>query len=262
MASKSLANIVHLIEAQKNELSVEACFLHDLQRSIEMTNDKNVRKPSSTYKPSGMNCIRRSYYEITGQPSNSHMDYTGIGICNSGTDTHVRIQTAITQMIDNGMDCEYIDVEQFVKERKLKHLQVKQHTGMETKLYHKVLNISFMCDGIIRYKGKYYILELKTESANKFYNREGVDPSHYNQATVYSLSLELDDVLFVYISRDNLMMKSYMFHTTEDMKQNIVGYIEECDSYIKKKKTPPKPDNVPRKTCEYCEYKMLCRQEK
>ena len=261
MSSSSLKNIVHLLEAQNNELSVEACFLHDLQRSIEMTNNNNDRKPSRTYKPSGMNCIRASYYEISGKESKSYMDYAGVGICNSGTDTHVRIQTAISQMKDNNIDCEYVDVEKFVKSRKLDYLDIKSHSGMETKLYHKKLNMSFMCDGIIKYKGKYYILELKTESSNKFFNREGVDPSHFQQAIAYSLSLGLDDVMFIYISRDNSTMKSYMFHVTDDMKQSLISYIEECDSYLKKKKTPPKPENVSRKTCEWCNYKSLCRSE-
>ena len=48
---------------------------------------------------------------------------------------------------------------------------------------------------------------------------------------------------------------------TDEMKNNIVGYIEECDSYIKKKKTPPIPVNVERKTCMYCPYVSTCNKE-
>lgn len=263
MARSSLKNVMRLIDAAKETLPVEQSFLNDLKRSIEMTADKGGdRLPSKTYKPSGMNCIRASYYQIMGvQPDPSSSSYTLVGICNSGTDIHVRVQTAVEDMKNNGIDCEYIDVADFVKSRNLDYLNIVAKSGMETKLYHKTLNISFMCDGIIRYKGKYYILELKTENSYKFMNRNGVDPSHYNQGTAYSLAFGLDDVLFVYISRDILDMKAFMFHVTDEMKQNLVGYIEECDGYVNRMIAPPKPEKVSKKACSYCGYKNQCKRD-
>ena len=132
---------------------------------------------------------------------------------------------------------------------------------METKLRHKTLNLSFLCDGIIKYKNHYYILELKTESSNKWYGREGVDPGHYNQAICYSLSFGISEVLFVYINRDIFDMKSFIFNVTDDMKQSVVGLIDECDSYVSKLLAPPKPQNLSKKTCEYCTYKTQCRKD-
>ena len=132
---------------------------------------------------------------------------------------------------------------------------------METKLYHNKLNISFLCDGIIRYKGHYYILELKTESTYKFVNRQGVDPSHYHQGITYSLAFGLNEVLFVYINRDVLDMKAFMFNVTEEMKLDIISYIEECDGYVKRMITPPKPEDVAKKTCSYCMYKSQCKKD-
>lgn len=263
MARSSLKNIINLIDAEKQTLSVEQSFLNDLKRSIELTNDKQARKPSQTYKPSAMNCIRQSYYSMVGKDVDENSSsYIGVGICNSGTDIHIRIQNAIQQMKDNGIDCEWIDVAKFIKQRKLNHLEVLSQGINETKLHHKVLNMHFMCDGIIKYKKKYYIVELKSESSNKFYTRDGVDPTHFKQGTAYSLSFEIPDVLFIYISRDNLDMKSYMFTPTDEMKQDIVDYIETCDGYIKRMITPPIPKDVARKTCEYCSYKTICRKER
>ena len=260
MARNSLKNISRLIDVEKELLAPEQAFLNDLRRSIELTDEKERRKPSQTYKPSGMNCMRASYYEITGtEPDESSTSYTLIGICNAGTDIHVRIQTAVDNMKLNGMDCEYVDVESYIKSRKLKNIEVRSKDGMETKLYHKKLNLSFMCDGIIRYRGHYYILELKTENSNKFWGRGGVDPSHFKQGTAYSVALEIDEVLFVYISRDTLDMKSFMFVPTDDMKQDLVGYIDTCDNYIKKFTVPPKEVNG--KTCSYCRYKGQCRKD-
>lgn len=263
MARQALKNVCRLIEAAKETLPVEIEFLNDLRRSIEITDEKNSPKPSLTYKPSGMNCIRQSYYQVSGfEQDASPSNYNGIAICETGTDRHVRIQDAVEQMKKNGMDCEYVDVAKFVKNRKLDYLEIKSKQGNETKLYHKGLNISFMCDGIIKYHNHYYIIEFKTEGSSKFFSRKGVDHSHYNQAICYSMALNIPEVLFVYISRDTLDMKAYIYTVTDEMKANIISYIEECDGYIKRKIAPPIPENIERKTCNYCSYKTQCRKDK
>ena len=109
-----------------------------------------------------MKCVRNMYYQVIGEDyDESDPKYSNIGILNSGTDIHIRVQQAIEGMKDNGIDCEYIDVADFVTSRNLDYLTIREKKGMETKLYHNLLNMSFMTDGIIRYKGKYYILEIK-----------------------------------------------------------------------------------------------------
>lgn len=261
MARNSMKNVCRLIKQADKKFPVELDFLGDLERSIELDDIKNRREPSHSYKPSGMKCVRQSYYEITGAEQDPpRSSYVGIGICNSGSDIHERIQKAVSNMKENGFNCEYVDVGDFVKKRKLTHLDIIEKQGMETKLYHKELNIRFLCDGIIKYKNRYYILELKTETSNKWFTRGGVDRYHYNQAVAYSLALGLDKVVFVYISRDTLDMKSYMFEVTDEMRQQLVDYIANCDSYIKKKKCPPKPD-VEKRVCEYCGYRLQCAKD-
>ena len=262
MARDSLKSVMRLIDTAAKELTPEQGFLADLKKSIEVDDLKGYRKPSQTYKPSGMNCIRSMYYQVVGRdvkPSTS--GYMMVGICNSGTDTHVRMQDYIENMKDNGIDCEYIDVADFIKIREFDDLEVREKCGMETKLYHKKLNMSFMTDGIIRYKGKYYILEIKTEASFKWQNRKDVDPKHYNQATAYSIAFGLSDVIFLYINRDVMDMKAYMYHVTDEMKQDLIGKIDACDGYVKRKITPPKPEDLPRNACTYCSYKEVCDKE-
>ena len=262
MARNSLKNVMRFIQTAKDTLPLEQDFINDLERSIELDANKGQRLPSKTYKPSGMNCIRQSYYQIIGaNPDESSANYTVVGICNSGTDIHVRVQTAVERMKENGMDCEYIDVADFVRQRNLNYLNIVSKNGMETKLYHTKLNMSFMCDGIIKYKNHYYILELKTENSYKFVNRKDVDQSHYNQGTAYSIAFGIDQVLFVYINRDVLDMKAFMFNVTAEMKENLIGYIEECDSYVSRMIAPPKPEDVSKKACSYCLYKSQCKKD-
>lgn len=263
MSRQSLKNVARLIAQAKEELPVEINFINDLKRSIELTDAQNSRKPSQTYKPSSMNCVRQSYYQISGvDPDTRQSNYNLVAICESGTDRHVRIQNAVSAMKENGMDCEYVNVADYIKSRGLdEYLEVVSQEGNETKLFHKTLNISFMCDGIIKYHDHYYIIEFKTEGSSKFFSRQGVDASHEHQAITYSLALNIPEVLFVYISRDTLDMKGYIYTVTDDMKNEIVSYIAACDDYLKNKIVPPKPENVSKKTCTYCQYANQCKKD-
>lgn len=259
MGRQSLKNVVRLIESANANIPVEQDFLNDLKRSIELSADKDTRKPSQSYKPSSMNCIRNMYFQLTGQDQDdSSSSYILVGIVNSGSDIHERVQGYIVDMQSNGIDCEYINVADFIKSRGLDDIDIVGQQGMETKLYHKKLNMSFLTDGIIRYKNKYYILELKTETSFKWQSRKGVDHKHYNQATAYSIAFGLDDVIFVYINRDILDMKAYMLTVTSDMKNDLIGKIDLCDSYVSRKEIPPKPEEASNKFCQYCAYRSVC----
>lgn len=259
--SQALLNVLNLIDAAKEELPVEQQFLQDLKASIEKQDEKGARKASKTYKPSSLHCIRNMYFQITGADAKGDRATSElVGICESGTDRHDRIQRAVMAMKDTGIDCEYVNVAEFVTERNLTDLDIVSQQGNETKLYNKVLNISFLCDGIIRYKGKYYILEIKTETANKFWDRKEVNPDHILQGTAYSVNLGLDDVLFLYECRDNCAKKAFMLHVTDKMKQDLVGKITECDIYVTNMVVPPRPDDVSKKACAYCGYADLCKR--
>lgn len=259
---KTLSNVVKLIDSVTDKLSVPEAFLLDIKKSVEITDKKNQSKPSPTYKPSGMNCMRASYYQITGaEQDSSNASYILVGIAESGTDRHERIQQYITDMKSNGFDCEYVDVSTFIKQRGLDYLEVRSKTNYETKLYWKDMNLSFLCDGIIKYRGHYYILEIKTETQEKWFKRSGVDPNHYNQATAYSLAFNLPQVLFIYENRNTCDKKAYLFDITDDMRTGLIGYIANCDSYIESKIVPPKPLDSGPKFCQYCSYRKVCDKD-
>ena len=262
MSRSALKSVAKLIDIVNNNVSIEEQFLQDLKTSIEKANNEPY-KPSQTIKPSSFNCIRNAYYQLVGaEPEQSNSTYNLAGICESGTDRHIRMQQNIERMEEVlGVDCEYIDIEDFIKTRNLTDIEVKGQSGMETKLYNKKYNMSFMCDGIIRYKSKYFIFEFKTESSSKFYQRKGVDESHYNQAIAYSLNFGIDKVLFVYECRDLLDLKAYIFEVSTDMKSELVKKIKETLHYAVTNRIPPKPINVLKKTCSYCAYRTQCGKD-
>ena len=158
MGRSAMKNVFKLIDMANNELPIEQQFLNDLKASIEKAAEKDSRKPSQTYKPSSMNCVRQMTYQVLGvEPDNGNTSFQLQGICESGTDRHIRIQEAIENMSSIlNIDCEYINVADFVRRRQLTDLTIVGQSGMETKLYHHKLNMSFMCDGIIKYKSIYF----------------------------------------------------------------------------------------------------------
>lgn len=264
MSRNSLKNVSRLLDAANDvrREPVEAQFLADLKRSIEMTDEQDDGLPSQTFKPSSMGCTRGSYYQIIGQkPDESPRSFNVIQICNSGSDIHERIQGAICDMKNHGMKWEYVDVGEYVKKRKLSDIEVRSKSGYETKLYNKKYNISFMCDGIIYYKKHYYILEIKSEASGKWFAREGVDSKHYNQAIAYSLSLGIEDVIFLYVDRDMLNMKTFMYKVTDDMRKSIVAYITYVQGYVIRKIVPPKPKDIDKRVCNYCGYSNQCKKD-
>ena len=56
-------------------------------------------------------------------------------------------------------------------------------------------------------------------------------------------------------------MKSYLFIPTDEMKNNLAGTILNCEEYVNKLNVPPKPLDVAKKTCTYCNYKNRCNKE-
>ena len=219
-------------------------------------------KPSRHYKPSSMNCIRNMYYQVVGADVDKQKEDNSdsIGICESGTDRHKRIQHVITKMKSCGVDCDFISVRDYIAENNLP-LQVLSEEDYETKCFDEKRNIVFLCDGIVKYKGRYFVLEIKTETQYKWSGRQNVDPGHYNQAYTYSLEFGIDNVLFLYENRDLCSKKPYILPVTQENRDYIEKRVSKCTEYVSQGVVPPKEENVTAKTCQYCQYRTQCKAD-
>lgn len=249
-----------LFKMAKGEGTIEESFLTDYILSTEKDIELNQIKPKQTYNPSSMICIRSMYYQATGvDPVFKKPNYSMTGITSSGSHRHQDIQDNILRMKKNGFDCEYIDVEDYIKEHNIAGLEVVERSGAETKLYSKTHNMRFMCDGILKYKGNYYLLEIKTETSNQFNIQKAPHEKHFKQVTAYATMLMLDKVLFLYENRDLCLLKCYLFQINDDMKSELIETLNTCNSYVNRGEVPPKPHNVPKNHCNsYCLYKKRC----
>ena len=274
--ARGMFSVSNLIKEQEASKNVASLFLKRINEAIvKLDPDK---KPSNYYKPSSLMCVRQMYFTRKGvKPEEEMKDPTLIGICESGTDRHDRIQRVLASMKELGMEFEYVDVETYVRENDLRDIEIIERKGMETKCFNKRYNISFLTDGIIRYipENKYFIFEFKTEVTQKFGKRNCQEKVHETQAAAYALSFGIEDTLFVYEDRNLTNKKCFLYHVSEeDKKQRVVDKIEFCEKCLKENKVPPKITNKdidPKyelgkdrvsgpsaKVCEYCSYKKEC----
>ena len=212
-----------------------------------------LREPSKAYSPSSMKCARNMFYKRSGYETDPEpREHNMIGITESGTDRHDRLQNQIF----NAKDIKWIDVEEHIKEYGLSDIHVRGREGLELQLFDTKYNISFRCDGIVEYEGERYLLEIKTETSNKWQDRKDVDPSHIDQITMYSICLGLDEAIFIYENRNNCLKKTYIVEVTEEHKEVALKRISRADIGYKMGKEPeaePSKDN-----CMYCRYKIYC----
>lgn len=243
-------------------------LLHDLNKVIRMEN--KPRQPRSNYKPSMLGgCLRRLYFCKIGQEVEFSLPTPEIvGISESGTDRHERIQKYLSMLNEKGFKWEWVNVGDYVKKHKPEGTKVIKQVGMETKLYNEILDLSFMCDGVLRdtETGNCYIIEIKTETSFKFRNHSSIYSDHEVQATCYSIALGIDRVIFIYENRDFCNKKVGYVEVTDEMKQeNVVDRIEYVNSHIAEGKVPPKTVNPTKvvlnesKHCKYCNYKKVCK---
>lgn len=236
--------------------SVADNFLIGLEKSIVVNSKPTKDVKSIYYKPSSLNCLRMMfYYRNSTKIDGVDRTASSIGILHSGEDRHLRIQNAITKMKGNGFDCEWVDVETYIKDNNLTNLEVVSKKEYETTVHNKELDLLFLCDGIVKIGGQYYIVEIKTESANSFYNRMAVAEEHKHQAACYSISFKINRVIFVYENRDLCLKKAFLFTVSQALKNEVIGMIERCNEYVSKKELPVK---IVCKSCNYCDYKKKC----
>lgn len=242
-------------------LDPAAELLSCVNRAITKEAHDNERPPSRAFHPSSMQCERNMFYQLKGVAQEGSVSVELVGICDSGTDRHLRLQKLIDGQTMRNLGWHYVDVAEYVERKGYPHLEIKGKGEMETKLYDRVRNVSFMTDGILHwdYTGKDYVLEIKTEASMKFYKRTGVDPKHHDQGVMYALEFGIEDVIFLYESRDNTAHKTYLFHVTPEMVAEKEAQIQRVTGYSRRNELPPLPSEETRKyACTYCPYANLC----
>jgi len=219
------------------------------------------------FSPSSLGgCARQLYYKVQGieeEPDNRPPSEAGpnLSMLQTGTDRHERIQQIVMKMKENGFDIEWVDPIQYLEEHPELQTQVIERQGNEVKLYNDIISARFLCDGIVKIKGVYYIIEIKTMGNYKWtvkYKEVERVPyeEHQRQGGAYSIALGIDNILYVYENRDNLKLLPIEFFVDGQVKQDVIGEIENVKTYQKLEQLPPRTIKISK--CKYCHYKNRC----
>lgn len=199
--------------------------------------------PSTYYKPSGVGgCIRKMYFERTGQALQDNASYNLIAMGESGTYRHEAIQEYMVKLSSQGdTSLKWLDVAEYLEAHPVEGTEVDKNfvkNDYETKCKQDLLQLSFLCDGLVEWEGKTYVFEIKTESMFKYSKHEEPWEAHKYQATCYALSLGVDDVLFLYENRDTFDKKAYIFHVTDEWKDKVVDKLNQCEDAVEEGVSP------------------------
>ena len=256
MGLKSLVKVASGLNA--SNVSFEDSFVKEYENAVKRQEERERQPvPSDYYRPSSMyGCERMLFFMRvhSGSEPKTEIDVPLVEICNSGTDRHLRIQKLVEDM--EGVEC--LDLEEVVKEANQKGIKTEfvgwneDHT--EARCKNDELSIYFQPDGVIRYRGKDVILEIKTESTYQHSNRYEPKEDHKYQATCYGMGLGIDYILFFYEDRNFCKKKAYLWKITDEMKERVLSKIRTVNNAIAVGIPPAKDEDK----CTYCRYKHEC----
>lgn len=226
---------------------------------------------SRNLTPSHLHCPARMGFKLRGAPMMAEdRGFEARGYAEGGNSRH----SAIQKFLHDHPDVEWINPGDFVKEnglpfdvhesREVLELVNKWNIPYkeaclilgeyEVNLVHKSQPLSFKLDGLIKWKGEYYIVEIKTVGKKDL--AESPLPKHQWQGKTYSFLLRIPKVLWIYECRENFKVKTTVQVFEEEERQEARNRLNHI---IIDKDDPHKLERDLTK-CGFCRYKAICAE--
>lgn len=216
--------------------------------------------PSQAIAPSSLRCDRKTWFKLRGvQPDKRSPDLALNFTADVGTACHRIIQSNLIELLGDAWVSvpDYLKSIQFPYEYKLE----VSGDGLETKISIIDPPVNFACDGIIRYQGQTYLLEIKTSESSSWADMTHPKAEHIDQVMCYATLLQLDHVLMLYQDRQYGQLKCYELKITEAQKHQLMAKINHVLECVR---TNIAPDGLPKgdKWCSssYCSYYLKCKE--
>lgn len=219
---------------------------------------KSFELPHKTFAPSSARCLRRSWFRIRGvQPDTPKPDKVLNFTAQIGEACHKIIQ----QNLKEALGDDWISPRAYLAEHPLKYKYELEEGEYETKISIDYPPFRFACDGIIRYKGKYYLLEIKTSEFSSFDKLTDPKPHHIAQVKYYCALLGIRDVLFIYQDRQYGDLKCYELHFSDS---DIDGVLDEINYVLEMVAANLPPEKLPTGDAwcapSQCPYYNVCKR--
>ncbi len=218
------------------------------------------RPKHQSFAPSQMRCDRISWFRLRGvQPDTiNEPDRTLDFSAKVGTACHQFIQ----ERLANSSEFEWLDVDRWLDSHGCLTDFSVERNGYEQQIdVRKPYPIRFACDGLIKFNGQTYLLEIKTSEFSSFQDLIEPKPKHMDQIKCYATLLDISNVLVLYVDRTYGGMKCFEIVITDADKQEVLNkmqHVMDCvDSFIAPEKLPKgDPDCNP----NMCPYYKKCHE--
>lgn len=218
-----------------------------------------VRLPSKTFAPSQVRCKRVSWFRLRGvQPEQEVVvDRATKFTAQIGTACHQAIQETLAKKLGAA----WLDPAEYLKDRNFQYEYSCAKNDLETQItITDPVPIKFAPDGVIYWKDRHWLLEIKTSEYSSFEKLTGPKPQHIDQVKCYATLLGLHNVLMIYQDRMYGGIKCYEVKITDADMQEIWDMFKEVQDCVTSNIAPEKP--LDRKYCTptYCRYYEKCKE--
>lgn len=237
-------------------------FLDRYESFVDYKIKVKAEEPShQTFSGSSFGCDRRSWFRLKGTvPDDVAIpDKTLNFTAEIGTACHRIIQSNLQEMLD--MD--WVSVEDYMKVQSypFQYDIRSDEDSLESLVHVYDPPIRFACDGLIRWKGKIYLLEIKTSEFSSWNDLTEPKSQHVDQIKCYASLLNIHDVLFLYQDRQYGGLKCYEVTITDtDMKAVFDRFRYVQDMVAKNLAPEALPKGHPWCTPSMCPYYHKCAE--
>lgn len=237
-------------------------FLDDYINFVQSSLEAEASSvPNKTFAPSSMRCDRLSWFRLRGVTPdvNKNPDLALNFTAKIGTACHRIIQSNLINLLKD----DWITVPEYLKSIEFPYdysLEVSGD-GLETKICISDPPINFACDGIVKYNGSLYLLEIKTSEFNAWSDMINPKSEHIDQVLCYATLLQLDNILMIYQDRQYGGLKCYELRVAPSQKDAVLAKL---DRVMEAVRTNIAPDGLPKgdKWCQpsMCKYFNKCKE--
>ena len=217
--------------------------------------------PSKFIAPSGIRCQRAQWFRLRGtEPDRAG---TADRVLNFTAEIGTACHRIIQRNFKEALKEDWISVTSYFSTTYIGHTYVLKEVddGLETQVEFQDIPIRFACDGIIRWKGKLYLLEIKSSDFGSFDELTDPKSQHIDQIKCYSSLLKLEGVIVVYIDRQYGGLKFYEKTFTpadhEQVERTIQHIIDMTEANIAPDRLPT---GDPWCTPSRCKFYKTCKQ--
>lgn len=222
--------------------------------------DENKGPKHKTFAPSFFRCDRVQWFRLRGtepdvvsKPDRA-LDFTA----KIGTACHEIIQERLSARLGS----DWLDVNEWIQSNNISTNYVVEKKGYETLVeFFEPFPVRFACDGLIKFNGKVYLLEIKTSELKSFEDMVAPKPKHIDQVKCYASLLNVRDVLMLYQDRQYGGFKCFELRISESQTDEIKARMTNIMKLVEANIAPdglPKGDSSC--TSASCPYFAKCKE--